>query len=89
MFHSKGFDFMGRAISDTAEYGGLTRGSLLINDNVIQDMKSILKDIQNKSFHNEWIKASEKNSSSFTKLRLDNANLDIDKVTKEILDNNE
>ena len=45
MFHSKGFNFMGKAISDTAEYGGLTRGSMLINDDVVGEMKRILTSI--------------------------------------------
>ena len=86
MFHSKGFGFMGEAISDTAEYGGLTRGAILINDEVTAKMKGILNDIQDGSFHKEWISESKKKSSLFNKLRLDVSALDIDKVTKEVFD---
>tara|TARA_B100001250_G_scaffold277349_1_gene239815 strand:- start:3176 stop:4162 length:987 start_codon:yes stop_codon:yes gene_type:complete len=84
MFHSKGFSFMGEAISDTAEYGGLTRGSMLINDKVVGEMKSILNDIQNSSFHKEWISESKKKSTLLKELRWNDSNLDIDKITKEI-----
>ncbi len=84
MFHSKGFNFMGKAISDTAEYGGLTRGSMLINDDVVGEMKRILNDIQNGSFHKEWIGESNTKSTLFKELRVNDSSLDIDQVTKEI-----
>ena len=32
VFHKKGFEYLGRVISDTAEYGGITRGKRLINE---------------------------------------------------------
>ena len=55
MFHSKGFDFMNQAISDTAEYGGLTRGRRIVDDRVENEMRNILKEIQSGSFHDEWM----------------------------------
>ena len=85
MFHSKGFAFMGNAISDTAEYGGLSRGPMLINEKVVSEMQNILKDIQNGSFHKEWMDESKKQSSLFEKLRLKGSDLDIDEITKKVL----
>ena len=34
MFHLRGFEFMNNAISDTAEYGGITRGKRIIDEHV-------------------------------------------------------
>jgi ketol-acid reductoisomerase len=86
MFHSKGFEYMGKSISDTAEYGALTRGGRVISDNVKNEMKTILKEIQNKSFHNEWIIESEASSFLLKKLRSNQSNHEIDNITKKILD---
>ena len=61
MFHSKGFTFMNQAISDTAEYGGMTRGKRIVNDNVENEMRNILKEIQSGDFHDEWMRESSEN----------------------------
>ena len=53
LFHEKGFDFLYNAISDTARYGGITRGDYLIDDALEQKMKKVLNDIQTGSFHKE------------------------------------
>ena len=57
--------------------------------NVLLNPKCIIQahignDIQNGSFHKEWIDESKKKPSLFKELRLNNSNLDIDKLTKEI-----
>ena len=46
LFHSKGFEFMNQAISDTAEFGGITRGNRIINENVRNEMRLALEEIQ-------------------------------------------
>ena len=61
MFHQNGFEYLNNAISDTAEYGGITRGKRVINESVENEMRSILKEIQSGEFHKEWQKESENN----------------------------
>ncbi|MBC8213314.1 MAG: ketol-acid reductoisomerase [Candidatus Marinimicrobia bacterium] len=68
-FHQKGFAFMNKAISDTAEYGGKTRGARLINDSVENEMRTILKEIQTGKFFDEWSKESEKGLPNLQKMR--------------------
>ena len=85
MFHSKGFTFMNQAISDTAEYGGMTRGKRIVNDNVENEMRNILKEIQSGDFHKEWMKESSENFPVLSKLRNEEKNIPIEKIGKLIL----
>ncbi len=50
-----GIEYMWSRVSETARYGGRTRGKLVIDERVKQNMKGILKDIKDGSFAHEWI----------------------------------
>ena len=43
------------SVSDTAEYGDLITGKRLINEQVRNEMKEVLKDIQSGQFAKEWL----------------------------------
>ena len=47
------------SISDTAEYGDLTRGSRIITEAVKHEMKEVLAEIQDGRFAAEWVKENE------------------------------
>ena len=64
-----GFEIMNTAISDTAEYGGITRGRRVINEDVETIMKNTLEEIQSGEFHVEWKKEHEKGYPLLKKLR--------------------
>jgi ketol-acid reductoisomerase len=49
-----GLSYMWYSVSNTAEYGGLTRGDVLIDDAVRSRMKKLLADIQSGAFAKEW-----------------------------------
>jgi len=85
MFHSKGFEFMNNAISDTAEYGGITRGNRIIDEHVQNEMRIILKEIQNEQFHNEWILDSENGYPALNKLREEEKQIPIEEISKQLL----
>ncbi len=51
----RGIQGMRKVISDTAEYGDMTRGPRIINDSVRKEMKKILTEIQEGTFAREWI----------------------------------
>jgi ketol-acid reductoisomerase len=51
----RGIQGMRQVISDTAEYGDMTRGPRIINSQVRAEMKKILKEIQDGEFAREWI----------------------------------
>ena len=85
MFHSKGFKFMNSAISDTAEYGGITRGKRIIDEHVENEMRKALKEIQSGQFHKEWKQESEEGFPALSKLREEEKQLPIEKIGNKIL----
>jgi ketol-acid reductoisomerase len=81
----KGLVGMYNKVSETARYGGLTRGPVVINDDTKTRMKEVLKDIQSEDFAKEWaeIYAKEKRNS-FNKLLKELDNHPIEKIGKEV-----
>ena len=55
LIYSKGITGMRYVISDTAEYGDLTRGKRVINEDTRYEMEEILSEIQSGEFAREWI----------------------------------
>ncbi len=51
---------MYRRVSETARYGGLTRGKVAIGPEVKKNMKKVLKEIQSGKFAKEWVSVYEK-----------------------------
>ena len=85
MFHSKGFEFMNSAISDTAEYGGITRGRRIISEDVEANMKNALEEIQSGEFHAEWMKEHENGYPLLEKLRNEEKKLPIEAISQYML----
>jgi len=56
------------SVSDTAEYGDLTRGPRVISPAVKEEMKKILGEIQDGTFAREWVAEDEAGRPNFTKL---------------------
>ncbi|MGQ9718532.1 MAG: ketol-acid reductoisomerase [Nitrososphaerales archaeon] len=54
LVYQSGFTGMLKAVSDTAKYGGLTVGPKVVNEQVRENMKKILRDIQNGDFAEDW-----------------------------------
>ena len=55
LIYQSGFEGMRYSVSNTAEYGDYTRGPVVIGPEVKQNMKKILKDIQDGSFAKEFL----------------------------------
>ena len=85
LFHSKGFEFMHNAISDTAEYGGITRGRRVINEHVENEIQRALKEIQSGEFHEEWMKEHKDGYPLLDKLRKQEKELSIEKISQYML----
>ncbi len=64
-----GIEGMWDGVSNTAEYGGRTRGPMVIDDFVKETMQGILKDIRSGKFAREWVEEYEKGMPTLTKLR--------------------
>ncbi len=55
LLYEGGFKGMRHAISDTAEYGDLTRGKTVVDDATQERMRQILEDIRSGAFAREWV----------------------------------
>ena len=55
LMYEKGIAGMRYSISNTAEYGDLTRGKRIITDDTRAEMRKILSEIQSGEFAEEWI----------------------------------
>lgn len=69
LIYEDGLAMMRYSVSDTAEYGDLTRGPRVINEQVRAEMKRILKEIQTGEFAREWILENQANRAVFQALR--------------------
>ena len=85
LFHSKGFEFMNQAISDTAEFGGITRGNRIINENVRNEMRFVLEEIQSGKFHKEWMNEYESGYPQLKNMREEEKQIPIEEISKQLL----
>jgi ketol-acid reductoisomerase len=84
LMYEQGISGMRFSISDTAEYGDVTRGPMVIDDQVRATMRRILTDIQSGAFAEEWIAENRAGRGRFEKLRSDGAEHQIEKVGAEL-----
>ncbi len=68
LIYQGGLDYMRYSISNTAEYGDVTRGPRIINAKTKQEMKKILGEIQNGKFAKEFRKEYEGGMKNFRRL---------------------
>lgn len=86
LVYEGGLTNMRQVVSDTAEYGDLTRGPRVVNDQVKEEMKKILSEIQDGSFAREWILENQANRPVYYALRNKDAQHPIEKVGKTLRD---
>lgn len=84
LMYEGGIEGMYYSVSDTAEYGGLTRGTDVIDKKTKKRMKKMLEEVQDGSFAKEWIKENKKGLPKLTKLRNELGNHKIEKVGKDL-----
>ncbi|MBM3947887.1 MAG: ketol-acid reductoisomerase [SAR202 cluster bacterium] len=84
LMYQGGLSYMRHSVSDTAEYGDYTRGPMIIDEHVRQNMKKVLKAVQDGSFAKEWIAENDEGRPRFYKLREENSTHPIEKVGKEL-----
>lgn len=84
LLYTGGLSKMRNDISNTAEYGDLTRGPQLIDDSVRDRMRQILKDVQGGVFAREWVLENQANQPVLRALRRQEAALKIEEVGKNL-----
>jgi ketol-acid reductoisomerase len=84
LIYEGGIAAMNYSISDTAEYGEMSRGPRIVNKATKAEMEKILGEIQSGSFAKEWIAENENGRPNFDRMRDDAAKHPIEKVGAEL-----
>ncbi|MDZ7314650.1 MAG: ketol-acid reductoisomerase [candidate division KSB1 bacterium] len=69
LIYEGGLGWMYYSVSDTAEYGGLVKGPMVIGEESKKAMKKLLQDIQDGTFATEWILENRANGPKFNRYR--------------------
>ncbi len=84
LMYEKGVQGMRYSISNTAEYGDMTRGPRVIGPEVRESMKQILGEIQSGEFAREWIAENRAGAENFNRQREEAAGHEIETVGKDL-----
>jgi len=84
LFYEGGISLMYYSVSDTAEYGGMTRGPRVINNDVKDRMRQILREVQDGTFAREWILENQAGRPVMNALRYEHKNLLIEEVGEKL-----
>jgi len=84
LMYEEGIAGMRYSISDTAEYGDVSRGPRIVTPATKKVMQKILKEIQSGKFAKEWIAESESGRANFNALRKAGAEHQIESVGKSL-----
>ncbi|NCN64757.1 MAG: ketol-acid reductoisomerase [Candidatus Altarchaeum sp. CG_4_8_14_3_um_filter_33_2054] len=79
-----GIENMWDKVSNTAEYGGRTRGKRIINEHTKNTMKEILGEIQSGKFADEWVNECKGGMKNLNRMRKEEADIQIEKVGAEL-----
>ena len=84
LMYEGGIAKMHEFVSETAIYGDLSRGPRVINAETRERMKTILSEIQNSTFANEWIEENKSGKENYNQMMADDLNHPIEKVGSEL-----
>jgi ketol-acid reductoisomerase len=84
LMYEQGISGMRFSISDTAEYGDMTRGPRIIDESVRAEMGRILEEIRDGRFAAEWVAENRAGRPRFNQLRAEGAAHPIEKVGAEL-----
>ncbi len=84
LMYEKGISGMRYSISNTAEYGDLTRGKRVIGPESRAAMKQLLADIQSGEFAREWIAENNAGQENFKRMRAEQEGHQVEVVGKEL-----
>jgi ketol-acid reductoisomerase len=84
LMYRGGLNYMRYSVSDTAEYGDYTAGPRVVTDETRKVMKQLLKEVQDGTFANNWIKENETGRPMFKKTREGEQHQQIEKVGSDL-----
>ncbi len=84
LMYRGGLNYMRYSVSDTAEHGDYTGGPRIITEKTRQEMRQILREIQDGTYANKWIAENEKGRPWFNQQRAEEQHSQIEEVGKRL-----
>ena len=84
LIYQGGLSYMRYSVSDTAEHGDYTAGPKIITEQVRENMRQILRDIQNGTYAREWILENQAGRPFFNSMRQREREHLVEKVGREL-----
>jgi ketol-acid reductoisomerase len=84
LIYEGGIAAMNYSISDTAEYGEMSRGPRIVTPTTKDEMRKILSEIRSGAFAKEWIAENENGRPNFDRMRADAARHPIEEVGAQL-----
>jgi ketol-acid reductoisomerase len=84
LVYEHGIEGMMKAVSNTAEYGGRTRGKWVIDERARKTMKKMLEEIQSGKFAKDWVEESKRGIPDLKKMRDDAKKHMVEKVGRDL-----
>jgi ketol-acid reductoisomerase len=84
LMYQGGMSYMRYSISNTAEYGDLTRGPRIITDKTKAEMKKILGEITSGAFAKEWVGEYKAGMKNFNALYQKDYNCQLEQVGRKL-----
>lgn len=84
LFYQGGISYMRHSVSNTAEYGDLTKGDRIITKQTKEEMKKILSEVKNGSFAREWMEECKAGKPNFKRLEEEDKNHPIEMVGRKL-----
>ena len=84
LINKGGFELMWDVVSNTAEYGGLTRRARVVTEESKKGMESILKEIEDGTFKTQWRAEWDAGLVNLKKMEADEKQLQLEVTGREI-----
>jgi ketol-acid reductoisomerase len=84
LIYKYGIYGMRKRVSDTAEYGDITRGKRVIGKAAREEMKKILQEIQSGKFADEWIKENENGRPNYNRITEEEKQHPVEKIGESL-----
>jgi len=84
LVYEHGIEGMMRAVSNTAEYGGRTRGKWVIDERARETMKKMLAEVQNGEFAKDWAAESQRGIPKLKRMREEANEHLVEKVGRDL-----
>ena len=84
LMYQGGHNYMHFSVSDTAEYGSLSRRDRIIDEHVRENMRVVLREIQDGTFAREWISENDEGRPRFNPMRQAAQTAPIESIGKEL-----